>query len=81
MANLVNYFNSGALYENTGHVTYLTSKLSDKKLYQPTPPVSVFQKYPLQGHKFSDYEKFWSPTELMKKKAHLTPPSPVWGMG
>lgn len=29
MANLIDYFNSGAIYENTGHVTYLTSKLSD----------------------------------------------------
>jgi hypothetical protein len=69
MANFVNYFNSGALYENTGHVTYLASKLSDiqEKI------IPFFQKYPLQGYKYSDYEKFCSVAELMKKKAHLNP--------
>ena len=69
MANLVDYFNSGALYENTGHVKLLASKLSDiQKIIIP-----FFQKYPLQGYKSTDYEKFCSVAELMKSKAHLTP--------
>lgn len=68
MANFINYFNSGAIYENTEHVTYRTSKLSDiqEKI------IPFFQKYPLQGYKFRDYEKFCSVAELMKNKVHLT---------
>lgn len=68
MANLINYFNSGALYENTGHVTYRATKLSDiqEKI------IPFFQKYPLHGYKFSDYEKFCSVAELIKNKVHLT---------
>ena len=69
MANLVDYFNSGAIYENTGHVTYTTSKLSDIE----NNIIPFFQKYPLQGYKLSDYKKFCLVAELMKKKTHLTP--------
>jgi hypothetical protein len=68
MENFVNYFDSGAVYENTQHVTYLASKFSDiqEKI------IPHFKKYPLQGYKFSDYEKFCRAGELMKIKAHLT---------
>lgn len=68
MANLINYFNSGALYENTGHVTYRATKLSDIQ----DKIIPFFQKYPLHGYKFRDYEKFGSVAELMNNKAHLT---------
>ena len=59
---------SGAVYENTDHVTYLASKFSDiQEKFIP-----FFQKYPLQGYKLSDYEKFCKVGKLMKEKAHLT---------
>lgn len=69
MEGFVNYFNSGAVYENTDHVTYLASKFSDiqEKL------IPFFQKYPLQGYKLSNFDKFCRVGQLMKKKAHLTP--------
>lgn len=72
MANLIDYFNSGAIYENTGHVTYLTSKLSDiqEKIIPPFFFLDPKKKKldPLQGYKFSDYKKFGSVAELMEKK-------------
>ncbi len=68
MANLINYFNSGALYENTGHVTYRVTKLSDIQ----DKIIPFFLKYPLQGYKLRDFNKFCSVAELMKNKAHLT---------
>jgi hypothetical protein len=68
MEGFVNYFNSGAVYKNTDHVTYLASKFSDiQEKFMP-----FFQKYPLQGYKSSDYEKFCKVGFLMKKKLHLT---------
>lgn len=68
MGGFVNYFNSGAVYKNTDHVTYLASKFSDiQEKFMP-----FFQKYPLQGYKSSDYEKFCKVGFLMKKKLHLT---------
>jgi hypothetical protein len=68
MANFVNFFNSGALYENTGHITYKASKLSDiNKIIIPH-----FKEYPLQGYKFIDFEKFCSVALLMQNKEHLT---------
>ena len=69
MVKLVDFFNSGAIYENTGHVVYLASKLSDINEII----ISHFKKYPLQGYKFIDYEKFCSVALLMKNKQHLTP--------
>lgn len=69
MANLVDYFNSGGIYENTGYVKYVASKLADIQ----ERIIPFFQKYPLQGYKFTDYEKFCSVAELMKNKVHLTP--------
>lgn len=69
MANFVDYFfNSGAIYENTGHVAYKASKLSGiNEIIIPH-----FKEYPLQGYKFIDYEKFCSVALLMKNKEHLT---------
>nr|YP_009568475.1 LAGLIDADG endonuclease [Drechslerella brochopaga]QBL02555.1 LAGLIDADG endonuclease [Drechslerella brochopaga]QCW06879.1 hypothetical protein [Drechslerella brochopaga] len=68
MEGFVNYFNSGAVYKNADHVTYLASKFSDiQEKFIP-----FFQKYPLQGYKSLDYEKFCKVGELMNKKAHLT---------
>ena len=68
MEGFVNYFNSGAVYENTDHTTYLASKFSDiqEKI------IPFFQKYPLQGYKSSDYANFCRVADLMKQKAHLT---------
>lgn len=66
--SLVNYFNCGAVYENTGHVTFIVTKLSDiqdKILY-------FFEKYPLQGFKLQDFDRFCKVATLMEKKAHLT---------
>ena len=69
MSNLVNYFNSGAIYENTGNVKFFVSKFSDiQEIIIP-----FFQKYPLQGYKLIDYDKFCTVAELMKNKDHLTP--------
>lgn len=68
MANFVDFFNSGAIYENTGHVSYKASKLSGiNEIIIPH-----FKEYPLQGYKFRDYEKFCSVALLMKNKEHLT---------
>jgi len=68
MEGFVNYFNSGAVYKNTDHVTYLASKFSDiqEKI------IPFFQKYPLQGYKSSDYVNFCRVGDLIKQKAHLT---------
>jgi len=69
MTNLVDFFKSGGIHENTGCVTYKASKLSDiNEIIIPH-----FKKYPLQGYKFGDYEKFCSVALLMKNKEHLTP--------
>lgn len=68
MENFVDFFNSGAIYENTGHVTYLASKLSNIQ----ERIIPFFEKYPLQGYKHSDFTKFCSVAKLMEKKAHLT---------
>lgn len=66
--SFVNYFNCGAVYENTGHVTFVVKKLSDNQ----DKIISFFEKYPLQGFKLSDYNKFCRVAALMHKKAHLT---------
>lgn len=68
MESFVNYFNSGAVYVETQHVTYLITKFSDIQ----DKIIPFFQKHPLQGYKFSDYNKFCRVGELMKNKAHLT---------
>lgn len=69
MAKIVDYFNSGAIYDNLDCVKYQATKLSDinEKI------IPFFQKYPLQGHKYIDYAKFCEVAELMKNKEHLTP--------
>lgn len=69
MENLVDFFNSGAVYENTEHVTYLATKLSNIQ----ERIIPFFEKYPLQGHKHSDFKNFCLVAKLMEKKVHLTP--------
>lgn len=67
MENFISYFNCGSLYENTEHVTYAISKLSLQEIIIP-----FFQKYPLQGYKSFDYDRFCKTVILMKNKTHLT---------
>lgn len=68
MESFVIYFNCGAVYENTGHVTFVVTKLSDitDKI------IPFFQKYPLQGFKLSNFDEFCRVAKLMQEKAHLT---------
>ena len=67
--SFVNYFNSGGSYVNKESVRYIASKFLDiQEIIIP-----FFKKYPLQGYKLSNFEKFCSVAELMKKQAHLTP--------
>lgn len=57
------HFNCGALYENTGHVTFVITKLSDIQ----DKIIPFFEKYTLQGFKLSDYDKFCKVAALMQK--------------
>ena len=68
MKSLVNYFNCGAVYENTDHVTFVITKLLDIQ----DKVIPFFEKYPLQGFKLQDFDKFCRVATLMEKKAHLT---------
>ena len=68
MKNFVSYFNCGAVYENTGHVTFVVTKLSDIR----DKIIPFFQKYPLQGFKLSDFDKFCRVAKLINEKVHLT---------
>jgi hypothetical protein len=34
--------------------------------------IPLFEKYPIQGEKYLDYESFCKVAELMQNKAHLT---------
>lgn len=69
MQNFIKYFNSGGVYENKEIVKYLASKFLDiQENFIP-----FFKKYPLQGYKLSNFEKFCEVAELIKKQAHLTP--------
>lgn len=66
--SFVNYFNCGTVYENTGHVKFVVTKLSDIQ----DKIIPFFQKHNLQGFKLSDYDKFCRVAKLMQEKAHLT---------
>lgn len=69
MESFVNYFNSGGSYVNKESVRYIASKFLDiQKIIIP-----FFEKYPLQGYKLSNFEKFCSVADLIEKQAHLTP--------
>jgi hypothetical protein len=68
MKRIVEYFNCGAVYENTGHVTFIVTKLSDIR----DKIIPFFKEYSLQGFKLSDYEKFCKVAILMQEKAHLS---------
>lgn len=65
--SLVSYFNCGGVYENTGHVTFVVTKLSDIS----DKIIPFFQKYSLQGFKLYDFDKFSRVAKLMQEKAHL----------
>lgn len=68
MESFVNYFNSGGSYVNKESVRYIASKFLDiQEIIIP-----FFKKYPLQGYKLSNFDKFCSVAELIKKQAHLT---------
>jgi LAGLIDADG endonuclease len=69
MESFVNYFSTGGTYEDKECVKYLASKFLDIQ----GKIIPFFQKYPLQGYKLSNFDKFCKVAELIEKKAHLTP--------
>lgn len=68
MRSFVEFFGCGVVYKNRETFRYLVSKFSD--IHEKVIP--FFQKYPIEGKKYKDFQDWCKVAEMMKEKQHLT---------
>ena len=79
MKTLVDYFGCGVVSKQTDNaIVFRVIKLSDIE----NKIIPFFQKYPILGVKWLDYNDFCKVAELMKCKSHLTQDglNEIWGI-
>jgi hypothetical protein len=68
LKSLIDYFGCGKLYKNRETFEFVVTDFIDIKV----KIIPFFEKYPIEGIKYLDFQAFCQVADIIKKKGHLT---------